>query len=220
MRKCDNCYNGHYNFSERGEELYCDINEYLLELVDPENCCESHRYIEGYSDEEYKLFYDTSEGPGYFVVHEIDGKIDKYFKIFIANQMGIPHFCFKAFSTNLTELSNKIEFSFRDREDSESGLYSIMNRFLTDLEGEVVMSIDSLKDGNNKISLKSYDSVVKLVIERDSKKNHETIDINIGDRYACLQYPAISKFYYNLASCCLKEKDEEELAKIKQLKRI
>lgn len=221
MRNCDNCYNGHYNYSERGEELYCDINEFLLEQVEPEDCCISHRYIEGYSDEEYNIFYDnTYEGPGYFVVHKINGEIDKFFKIIIANRMGMPHFCFKAFSKKLSEENNKIEFVFRDREDEESGLFSLISKFLKDLNGEKVKSIDTHKDGDNMLYLEEYDKVVKLVAECDTKKISNTVDINIGDRYACMQYPAVNSFYYNLASCCFKEKDEEEVIKIKQLKRI
>ncbi len=53
---CGNCFHGHYNLSERGEELYCTENGYSEVDVDPNYCCEEHIFEEGYEEEMLKLF--------------------------------------------------------------------------------------------------------------------------------------------------------------------
>jgi len=49
MRKCENCFNGHYNSNPgSGDEyLYCDEDIAFEEEVNEDDCCENHRYYQG-----------------------------------------------------------------------------------------------------------------------------------------------------------------------------
>ena len=77
MRNCGNCYNGHYNLSERGEEMYCDESEFMEEDVKENDCCIDHRYYPGMEESRYYLFYDASYmGPGYLIASIGDGKVN------------------------------------------------------------------------------------------------------------------------------------------------
>ena len=56
IKCCGNCFHGHYNLSERGEELYCTENGYSEVDVDPNYCCEEHQFEEGYEEDMLRLF--------------------------------------------------------------------------------------------------------------------------------------------------------------------
>ena len=53
---CGNCFHGHYNLSERGEELYCTENGYSEVDVDPNYRCKEHVFEEGYEEDILRLF--------------------------------------------------------------------------------------------------------------------------------------------------------------------
>lgn len=45
-RCCDNCFHGHYNLSDRGEEIYCDEDKAQPVWVEKNYVCELHKYEE------------------------------------------------------------------------------------------------------------------------------------------------------------------------------
>ena len=83
-RCCDNCFHGHYNLSERGEEIYCTENGYSKELVTPEYVCESHEYIQGYEEGvEYNGCADSETIARYLDKYEYEpNKVEEVLKRF------------------------------------------------------------------------------------------------------------------------------------------
>ena len=229
MRKCENCFNGHFNLSDRGEELFCDINEFAEENVEIDHCCEYHRYIPGTEEENnYVMFDDKYLGPGFIIINKKNKEIVKFFKIYILNNHGFPSYGIRAYSVKCKDKPDKeftnIEFTFRDIEDEENGLYKTFSNLDFNLNGNKVGTIDIENQGKNNFSLLGNGNVCKLTIAKDVygvKHATDFIEINVGDNISCKNYDAINAFYNDLTMLCpnvTNDKDLEELLLIRNKK--
>ena len=222
MRTCKNCYNGHYNLSNRGEEMYCDESDYSEDIVSEEKSCDLHRFEPGYEEEKNYIIYDeTYLGPGFFIVNKQGNEIVKYLKVFIMNKQGYPNYGLRAFSIhakdNPDDEYNTIDFTFRDLEDDENGLYQVFTKLCINLNGETIETIDKFYQGRNHFSLNENSRVVTFSIAKDVngvKDATDFIEINIGDDMTCRNYTAIAEFYNHLVNSQVKNATEKE---IKQL---
>ena len=211
MRKCENCYNGHYNLSNRGEELYCDESEFMEEITSNNNCCEYHRYYPGMEEEKNYIFYDESYiAPGLLIINTRDKKMDKFLKIYRLNEYGLPVLGIRAYSVDAKEDPDEefgsIEFSFRDIEDNDNELYKCFLELCNSLDGKQIFSINYDGQGDNNIKLSSNSRVVKMIVNKDTYHGtqHPTdyTDILIGDEYTCNCYEEVLNFYQRLSNVC------------------
>ncbi len=223
MRNCRNCYNGHYNLSDRGEELYCDESEFMEEQVEEENNCEYHRYYPGTEEEKNYVFYDeTYIAPGYLIVNVKNGKMDKFLKFYNASQDGFPLLGVRAYSTSAKEDPEEdfssIDFSFRDLEDNENGLFKLFSGLCNDLSGERIFAIDSFAQGKNNLKLDSNLRVTRITLYKDTyhgtQQPCDYIDILMGDEYTCDDYDSIIKFWQGLSKISVKKISSEEVKKL------
>lgn len=223
MRTCGNCYNGHYNLSDRGEELFCDESGFMEEDVREEGSCEYHRYYPGTEEEKNYVFYDESYiAPGYLIVNIKDGKMDKFLKFYNASQDGLPLLGVRAYSTSakedLDEDFSSIDFSFRDLEDDENGLFRLFSRLCDDLSGKRIFTIDSCAQGKNNLKLDSNTRVTKLTLYKDTYHGTQHpcdfIDILMGNEYTCDAYDATIKFWQELSKICIKKISSDEVKKL------
>ena len=208
MRNCGNCYDGHYNLSDRGEEMYCDETGYSEEDVSVEEGCEWHRFIPGCEEEKNYILYDESYlGPGFFVINENkEGQIQKWLKIYPVNAGGFTSYSIRAFSVDgrdkPNEEFNTFHFTFRDIEDEENGLYEAFTNLCVRLNGSKVETIDKFSQGRNHFCLKENGKVTTFSISKDIygiKEPSNFIDIYIGDYFTCENWDAVSRFYVDLA---------------------
>lgn len=227
MRKCSNCYNGHYNLSERGEELYCDEIEFVEELVKDDDCCEDHIYIPGMEEEKNYIVYDESYiAPGYMIVNIKDGKICKFLKIYTIRGKELPFFGISAYSSEAVVTpggrSMSMDFSFRDIEDYENGLYNCFCDLADDLLDEKILSIDSTTQGRSSIKVDVKYRVTKLILSKYITKNSSSIDfidISIGNNKNCINYDIVMKLYIALSKMCTDEVKFDDNKKLVLTKR-
>ena len=228
MRKCGNCYYGHFNLSERGEEMFCTESGFMEEWVDENSCCDSHIFETGYENEKNYLLYDDEYlGPGYFIINKKNNEINKFLKIYIMNSFGgFPSFGLRAFCIDAEDKAemkfNNIEFTFRNLEDDDNGLFEIFTNLCYNLNGSIVPTIDQKGQGENNFKLETDSKITRLIISKDVYKGdqHPTdfIDINIGDDYSCQNYEAIMELYNRLVSLnplSIKKQDIKQLVKLK-----
>ena len=213
MRKCDNCYNGHYNLSERGEEMFCDETEYIEEETKPDDTCEYHRFIPGLEEEKnYVYFDDKYLGPGYLIVKIKNDVVYKFIKLWISNTEGFPNFSLRIYEKdkqdNPDDDFNTVEFDFRDLEDDENGLFDAFTELCQDLSGARIYSLDMVNHARNNFSMTSNLKVTKLIANKDIYygEQHPTdfIDIAIGDDCTCEKYEAFLKLYKTLSKLDIK----------------
>lgn len=228
MRNCDNCIYGSYGLDcNTGiETLYCGIYGYESDVM-PDDLCPLHQYIDGYGNEKNYLLYDKEYlGEGYFVINEINGKIIKFFKIYIINNNGFPHYCLRSFGLEFRDNPDSdytnTEFVFRNYEDYDNGLYNIFLEFARNINCNIT-TIDKYYEGTNNISFILNDKgIVRMVISKDiwRGKQHPTdfIDINIGDNYSCINYEIVDKIYKMLSEVSYKEAKTDDIKKILKLK--
>lgn len=223
MRNCGNCYNGHYNLSDRGEELYCDESGFMEVDVKEEENCEYHRYYPGTEEEKNYVFYDESFiAPGYLIVNIKNGKMDKFLKFYNASQDGFPLLGVRAYSKSAKEDPDEdfssIDFSFRDLEDDENGLFKLFTNLWYDLVGERIFAIDSFAQGKNNLKLDSNSRVTKITLYKDTYHGTQHpcdyIDILMGDEYTCDDYDSIIKFWQGLSKICTKKISSDEVKKL------
>lgn len=228
MRKCGNCYNGHYNLSNRGEEMYCDESEFMDEDTEEEKCCEYHRYYPGLEEEKNYLFYDEAYlAPGYLIVNMKNGQMNKFLKICNVSENGFPLFDIRAYSSELKEDSNerfsKIDFTFRDLEDEDNGLYKCFKKLYYGLLGKSVNSVAPVSEGNSNFKLDFNSRVTTMTISKDIYKGlqHPTdyIDILVGDEVTCDNYQAMLKFYQELSAICVNKLSCEEVKELLLIKK-
>lgn len=227
MRNCDNC-----NFSSLGldcntgiETLYCTETGYEYEVKTIDSC-EYHQYIEGLEEEKNYLLYDESYlGPGYFIINKQDNQITKFIKIYTTNNDGFPHYNIRAFCPDAKDKPEatftNIEFTFRDFEDYDNGLFNAFANLCKNINGNIE-TIDSKQQGKNNICITRNDRIIKVIFSKDiwHGKQHPTdfIDINLGDNYTCQNYEAINEFYNSLASITPNTAKEQDIKKILRLK--
>lgn len=223
MRNCDNCYNGHYNLSEIGEEMFCDESEFMEEEVKEDGSCEYHRYYPGTEEERNHIFYDDSFiAPGYLIVNVKYGKVNKFLKFYNASQDGFPLLGVRAYSIDATENPNEdfssIDFSFRDIEDDENGLYNLFYELCNNLSGERIFAIDSFAQGRNNLKLDSNTKVTIITLYKDTYHGMQHpcdfIDILMGDEYTCDDFDSIFKFWSGLSKICTKKISSDEVKKM------
>lgn len=228
MRNCNNCAHGSYglNCNTGVEKLYCtdSIPEFETE---PDNICENHQFIEGYENEKNYLLYDDSYfGIGYFIIHTVNGGIDRFLKIYIMNNDGYPMYGLRAFSVdgkdNPDVEFNNIEFIFRSMEDYENGLFEAFQMFRKNADS-VIYTIDESQQGRNNVSTAmDGGDILKLIISKDiyRGKQHPSdfIDINLGDNYSCKNYEVINELYNTLEKKCHQSAKEEDIKSLLMLK--
>lgn len=223
MRCCENCYNGHYNLSERGEELVCDNNEFQEEYVREEHVCDCHRFISGMENEKNYLFYDENYiAPGYLIIHKVDNEITKFFKIYITNNNGFPSFSVSAFSIESKDKPeqefNTITFDFRDIEDDTNGLYKVFTDLCYKLSSKKIFSIDKILHGSNNFSLEENGNITSIIFCKDvwNGRQHPTdfASVDVGDNYICEEYEIISKFYKDLSLLPATKLEESDIKKM------
>ena len=223
MRKCNNCYNGHYNLSERGEEMYCDETEFMEEVTNSESTCEYHRYIPGFEEEKNYVFFDDKYlGPGYLIVKIKNDIVQKFIKLWISSTDGFPNFSLRVYEKdkkdNPDDDFNTVEFDFRDLEDDENGLFQAFTNFYHDLSGTSIYSLDMVNHARNNFSMISNLKVTKLIANKDIYygEQHPTdfIDIAIGDDCTCPKYYAFLKLYQKLSKLDIKSTSNEDIQKL------
>jgi len=226
MRNCENCeYSGFILDCNTGKEtLNCFESEYVCE-TELNKVCELHQFVDGLETEKNYLLFDVDYlGPGYFIVHETDGVIDKFVKIYIDNNNGFPNYSLRAYDSNFNENLdnefNNIEFKIGCFEDFE--MFDYFKEFYKKLDGNSLYSIDSIQHGKNNISLNMNSRIISFNISKDmiNGKQHPSkfIDINLGDICTCKNYGAVNDFYNSLVSICKNKTNEEDINKILVLK--
>lgn len=198
MRKCENCVDGHYNLSERGEQLYCgDDNDCL---VTPYDSCDYHRFIEGMEDSFNCVIYDESYlGKGYFIINIKDNKMTKFIKIYDRGFGGFPLLAIRAYDPALLhedpdEDYTFINFAFREHEDNE--LYKVMLNLFNRLPSQT----DNVININEKLAIKK-DGPISLSLEfkKDNYRDcTDFLDFDLGDDYTCKYYDELLIFYRSL----------------------
>ena len=228
MRCCDNCIYGSYalDCNDGTQTLYCGIYDYENETI-PDDVCSEHQFIEGLSNEKnYVLYDDKYLGEGYFIINEVDDKIVKFIKIYTINNDGFPYYCLRAFCGDAkdnpdTDYTN-IEFTFRNREDFDNGLYNIFVELAKNVKGDIT-TIDDHYQGKNNISFSLRDKgIVRMVVSKDVWRGKQLptdfIDINIGDNYTCNHYESINKFYNMLADLSCNKTKNNDIKRILELR--
>lgn len=223
MRNCDNCYNGHYNLSDRGEELFCDESEFTEELVDSDGVCEYHRYYPGMEEEKNYVFYDEHYlGPGYLIVNVKNGSISKFFKIYDASSNGVPNIGIRAYSKDSTENPEEkfssIDFSFRDIEDCDNGLFKLFSSLCYEVTSDRLFTVDSQVQGYNHLKIDSNLKVVNVTLCKDTFNGTQHpcdyIDVLLGDAYTCEDFEAINKLYCGLSEICMRSLSSNDVKKM------
>ena len=175
-------------------------------------------------EEKNYVFYDESYlGPGFLIVNKQGDKIVKFFKIYTLFKE-FPNYCIRAFSVNgrdnPNEIFNNIEFSFRDREDNENGLFNIFTRFANNVNGQID-TIDKFEQGRNYVSVSTNGVVTKFVVSKDVygvRYPTEFVDINMGDYYSCKYYHALVNLFNDLYKLNPSKMDDEEITKLIRVK--
>lgn len=228
MRNCDNCIYSSYGLdcNDGTETLYCGVYDYENEVI-PNDTCGEHQFIEGLSNEKnYVLYDDKYLGEGYFIINEVDDKIVKFIKIYTINNDGFPHYALRAFGVESKDNPDNdytnIEFTFRNTEDFDNGLYNVFLDLAKNTNCNI-LSIDECYEGKNNISFSLNDNgIVRMIVSKDiwRGKQHPTdfIDINIGDNYTCEYYEVINKFYNMLAELSCNKTKNNVIKKILELK--
>ena len=217
MRKCENCINGHFNLSDRGEELFCDSNEYLEEYYDPNFVCDEHRFIPGMEDEKNYLFYDqTYMSPGFIIIHKENDKIDKFIKIYSTSVGGFPSFAIRAYKEGLDRdcKTGIMSFAFRDIEDDENGLYDAFSNLCYELNDKRIFSLNRNLHNNNQMYFINNGVVTRIIMMKDFLTPGDYFDLIIGDEYTCQYYEAFLKFYNDLSKHTKEELKDEDIIKL------
>ena len=178
------------------------------------------------NEKNYVLYDDKYLGEGYFIINEEDDKIIKFIKIYTINNDGFPNYCLRAFGIDAkdnpdTDYTN-IEFTFRNMEDLDNGLYNMFLELAKNVRGNIT-TIDEHYDGKNNISFSLDDKgIVRMIVSKDiwNGKQHpnDFIDINIGDNYSCINYEAINKFYNMLSELSCNKTKNNDIKRILELK--
>ena len=214
MRTCDNCFSGHYNLSDRGEEMFCDESEYMEEETNPNDICEYHRYYPGIEEEKNIVLYDEKYlGPGFLIIKLKGGKVNKFIKFYINNESGFPGFSIRAFSKDLN--NSEIEFDFRDIEDFENDLFETITKLCYRLSNRRTVNIDINSHGNNYFELTTNGKVTKWIFKKDIYGDNtalvDPIDIFIGDDYTCLNYEVFYELYNALLKQDIKKTTNDDI---------
>ena len=204
MRKCCNCFNGHYSTGPNVEYMYCDIGNIEVE-VNEDDDCGLHRYIPGAEENRNYIYYDEFFiAPGFLIVNQDieSGKVNRYLKFYKTNSENFI-FGIRAYSNESIFLPNKgiskMEFSFRDIEDDKNGLFNCFNGLYYNLNDKVVHSQGKLMSGLCfEPIINSSSEVTRLFLFANSKALIKGIDIIIGDKNKCENYNAFDNFYNSL----------------------
>ena len=191
MRKCFNCFNGHYSTGPNVEYMYCDVGNIEVE-VNEDDDCGLHRYIAGAEENRNYIYYDEFLiAPGFLIVNQDveSGKINRFLKFYKINSENFI-FGIRAYSNESIFLPNKgiskMEFSFRDIEDDKNGLFNCFNGLYYNLNDKVVHSQGKLMSGLCfEPIINSSSEVTRLFLFANSKALIKEIDIIIGDRGKC-----------------------------------
>ncbi len=169
----------------------------------------------------YVLYDEKYLGPGFLIITKDEGKIIKFFKIFIINNYGFPHYGLRAFSIfgkdNPDTDYTTIDFTFKDSGFMEKNIYKVFHHLCIELNNNQVETIDEFNQGKNYFSLKETDDTVTLTIAKDVygvKNATDFVDINIGDENTCIHYQAIAMLYNQFLKLNVKLAKKED---IKQL---
>lgn len=214
MRTCDNCFSGHYNLSDRGEEMFCDESEYMEEKTNPNDICEYHRFYPGMEEEKNIVLYDENYlGPGFLIVKLKDNKVIKFIKLYMINEAGFPNFAIRAFSKDLNNC--EIEFDFRDLEDFDNGLFKTVTQLCYKLSNKPIVNIDKSSHGENSFELTTNGRVTKWTFKKDiygdNTRLKDGVDIYIGDDCTCPNYDAICDFYNALCKLDIKKTTTDDI---------
>ena len=78
----------------------------------------------------------------------------------------------RAYSADAQENPNEefssIDFSFRDLEDDENGLFKLFSALCSDLSGERIFAIDPFAQGKNNLKEDSNLKVAKITLNKDN----------------------------------------------------
>ena len=217
MRKCENCFNGHFNLSDRGEELFCDSNEYLEEYVDPNFVCDEHRFILGMEEEKNYLFYDEAlMAPGYIIIHKENDQIDKFIKIYSTSEGGFPSLAIRGYKKGLDQdcKNGYMSFAFRDIEDYENGLYDAFTDLCYKLKDKKICSINRSLHNNNQMFLINNGVVTRVIMIKDFLTAGDYFDLILGDGYTCPNYESFLNLYNELGKHANEQLKDDDIKKL------
>lgn len=145
----------------------------------------------------YIIYDETYLGPGFFIVNEIDGEVQRFLKIYISNKEGEPFYKIRAYelTKNPNEKSNKIRFNLSCYLNKD--LFKIIKELKEKLNIQKIISIDKLHDKNSFIEINIENDAALLTVEKSNNENN-FIDISIGNNYSSNYYEIINEFYEEL----------------------
>lgn len=224
MRNCDNCDYGHYN----NDNLICAYNEYIEEYTNPNSVCNHHEYIDGFQEEKTYLLYDeTYLAPGYIFATKENGELTRFFKLYTVNSEGFPCFAIRAFDRYAIDKSdmtfNELKFTFRSKEDDESGLFDLFYKLALSLRDEEIHTIDYDRNGKNKIKFEIDENIVTMRVYKDVygiKNPSDFVEILLGDEITCEHYAEILSFYTSLPRCISRKAKDEDIKELRMAKVI
>jgi len=166
----------------------------------------------------YTLYDEEYMGPGYFIIQEFNGEIEKFIKIFTTTNYGFSHYMARAYEKDVVDLPDQ---TFREiaiiARNEEEALYEIISELALGIKNEKILSIDPSKQGeNNMIALYNTHCASLMCFKDVYGVKHATdfIDINLGDNYTCAHWLALNDFYQDLEKHTTKEADENDIQRI------
>lgn len=161
--------------------------------------CTLHDYKDGL--ENIHVLYDEEYfGKGYLIIHEADGEIIRFIKIYEINEMGVSNLYIKGYEKGTYNNGNKskksIEIVAYELENNE--LYECLKKLALQLNDRKVDSFDLEKSSLRAVEDWAEASII-LTKDIHEKDDDGFINIYLGDNYTCKNYSAIYEFYNSLS---------------------
>ena len=211
------CYdeNDIKNYSPFGDEEIPEVGECIMlmkKLHTGKPYCESYTAIPEL-EKNYVVYDDKYLGPGYFIINEIDGEIQKFIKIYISNNEGLPIYNIRAYEKgrvdNPDSSFSSINFDFSYNKDVK--LQEAIYRLSQLINMKPIITINPSSKGKNQLLTKGNPKHSKIIISKDVWNGKEVctdfIDIILGDNYTCEYYEAINDFYNDLSKISINKKE-------------
>ena len=163
----------------------------------------------------YTLYDEEYMGPGYFIIQEFNGEIEKFIKIFTTTNYGFSHYMARAYEKDVVDLPDQ---TFRKiaiiARNEEYALYEIISDLAIGIENEKMLSIDPSNQGESGMVALYNIHCASLMCFKDVKHATDFIDVNLGDNYTCPHWLALNDFYQDLERYTTKEANEKDMERI------
>lgn len=186
--------NDQYNDEELNTIQAGDCIMGMNDLHDTLPYCESYAPLPNLENT-YVVYDETYLGPGYIIINEIDGEIQKFMKLYVSNKTGFPFYKIRAYTLD-NRVCNKIKFNLSHY--INKNLFKIIKELRAKLKNNKIISIDKLNGKNSFLEILVENDAALITLSKESNdKNY--IDISIGNHLSSDYYEIINEFYEELS---------------------